>query len=97
MLPDDVLLEIFDFFAEEFVFYKRKDRVVADTVARVSALVKRCFRITTSPPSATLLFRQNASKGHAGSLTTLASLDSVLRNRRTRALLYRTRAHRSCV
>jgi hypothetical protein len=52
--------------------WMKQDRGVAHAGARVPKMAKRCFWVTTSPESATLLQSQNTSEGDAGCLATLA-------------------------
>ncbi len=77
MLPDYVLLEIFDFYhdtdEEDMLFFFRSIRQtenggVDNAGTRVSALEKCRSSITTSPQSATLLYIQNTHEGHPGCL-----------------------------
>jgi hypothetical protein len=39
----------------------------------MSTMEKNCFRITTSPESATFLYTRNTRKGHTGRLASLTS------------------------
>ena len=83
VLPDEVLLAIFDFCVDEHPFAndEKKERGVAVTSARVSTMAKRRFWITTSPQSATCLHIRNTREGHAGCLAGLTSTHSGQRLR----------------
>ncbi|KAF8502597.1 hypothetical protein F5888DRAFT_1105901 [Russula emetica] len=77
MLPDDVLLEIFDFHVDEDMYEdfepSEKQTIELITLVHVSTLEKCRFSITTSPQSATHLYNQNTCEGHPGHLAAFAS------------------------
>jgi hypothetical protein len=80
MLPDDDPLAIFDFFADEDQITKKKkrDRGVAVTGTRVSAMAVCCFWLITSLETATCLYGQNTCEGHAGCLACLFSSGALV-------------------
>jgi hypothetical protein len=65
VLPDDVLLEIFDL----------HDMIRGMAIAGpcVSTMEKPCFSITASPESATFLYTKHTRKGYTGRLASLSS------------------------
>ena len=71
MLPDDALLEIFDFYVDED--FKSLKIQVDNASTRVSTLEKCHFSSTPSPQSATPLYTPNTCEGHPGNLTAIAS------------------------
>src|SRR6266849_7462085 len=75
VLPDAVLLEIFEFYMIMYPSYRGKAgyRSMAIACSCMSTMEKSCFSITTSPQSATFLYSQNTRKGHLRRLATLSS------------------------
>ena len=83
VLPDDILLAIFDFCVDRNPFrrlvraeMKKRDRGVAVTGARLSTMENPSFWIITSPEAATCLYCQNTCEGHARCMATLATCRS---------------------
>ena len=84
MLPDDILLAIFYFCADEDPFTKKEMEAWQTLVARVSSMAEPCFWITMQPRSTTRLYTGNACEGHAGCLAGLATDYSERRPSRKR-------------
>ena len=84
VLPDDVLLAIFDFYVNERVMKLPRNLVsissqtfgrgVVAAGTRVSVMANHCLQITPSPQSATWLFIQYTRQGEAGYLASVTSL-----------------------
>ena len=66
ILPDDVLLGIFDFYVDMSLSYIRKTGIEAwQSLAHVCRqMEKPCSWIATSPESAAFVYTRNTRKGH---------------------------------
>src|SRR6266849_5578321 len=77
MLPDDVLLGMFDFYVDKDLYdvfkTRTENRGVENAGTRVSTLEKCRLSITTSPQSATPLYAPNPCEGHARHLAAFSS------------------------
>jgi hypothetical protein len=72
MLPEDALLEIFDWQLGDNDFYNIEGWQTLVHVCRNSKVAKRSLRVTTPPEAATFLHRQEAREEDSGYLATVS-------------------------